>query len=157
MRAAALVTIVVVALLGIGCDDSPTNPTRSISGSGTSTGLNLTGTWSGTASDSSGQLLLTWRLTQSATTVTGTVTATTTVGAPLYTGGTLTGTTTASALTFTFTIPRGGISPLPNCSATFSGTAAAADITATGMSGTYSGSDTCGGTYVSGRFTLIKQ
>jgi hypothetical protein len=155
MRAAALVAVVAVALLGIACDDTVTNPTRTGSGSGTSTGLNLTGTWVGTAADSSGQLQMTWQLTQSVNTVTGTVTATTTVGAPLYAGGSLTGTASATALSFTITIPRGGIAPLPQCSATFSGSAA--DITSNGMTGTYSGTDSCGGTYISGMFTLIKQ
>jgi len=155
MRAAALVAVVAVAMLGIACDDTVTNPTRIGGGSGTSTGLNLTGTWTGTAGDSSGQLLMTWQLTQSVSTVTGTVTATTTVGAPLYAGGSLTGTASASALSFTITIPRGGIAPLPECSATFTGSVA--DITSTGMTGTYSGTDSCGNTYVSGRFTLIKQ
>ena len=155
MRAAALVAVVAVAMLGIACDDTVTNPTRSSSGSGAPTGLNLTGTWVGTAGDSSGQLLMTWQLTQSVNTVTGTVTATTTVGAPLYAGGSLTGTASPSALSFTITIPRGGIAPLPDCSATFSGTVP--DITSTGMTGTYSGTDSCGNTYVSGRFTLIKQ
>jgi hypothetical protein len=155
MRAAALVAVVALTMLGIACDDTATSPTRSSSGSGASTGLNLTGTWVGTAIDSSGQLQMTWQLTQSVNTVTGTVTATTTVGAPLYAGGSLTGTASASALSFTITIPRGGISALPQCSATFSGSAP--DITSTGMTGTYSGTDSCGNTYVSGRFTLIKQ
>lgn len=154
MRAATLVTVVALALLGIACDTA-TSPTRSTSGGGAPTGLNLTGTWVGAAIDSSGQLQMTWQLTQSVNTVNGTVTATTAVGAPLYAGGSLTGTASTSALSFTITIPTGGIAPLPQCSATFTGSAA--DITSNGMTGTYTGSDSCGNTYVSGRFTLVKQ
>ena len=49
MRAAALMVGVVVALLGIACDDAVTTPHEAAAGAEASTGLNLTGTWVGTA------------------------------------------------------------------------------------------------------------
>jgi hypothetical protein len=56
---------------------------------------------------------------------------------------------------FAITIPQGSIVDAPDCSATFTGTAD--DVRTDSMAGTYSGSDSCGGTFVGGRFTLLKE
>lgn len=148
-----LLCLALVSLLALACDDGPTSPVTI--GSGGSRALDVTGTWIGAASDSTRQVTMTWQLTQSDRNVTGTFRATTPVGAAIYTGGSVAGTVSASAVAFTITVPRGSVADAPDCSATFSGTAD--DVRADSMSGTYSGSDTCGGTFVGGRFTLLKQ
>jgi hypothetical protein len=119
------------------------------------TGPNVTGTWIGSASDSTRQITMTWRLLQQDRSVSGTFSATTPVGADVYTSGSISGTVLAGSLTFTITVPRGSVVDAPDCIATFAGTAD--DLMADSMAGTYTGSDTCGGTFTGGRFTLLKQ
>jgi hypothetical protein len=87
--------------------------------------------------------------------VTGTFTATTPVGAPIYSAGSIAGTVSSTALAFTISVPRGGVVDAPECSATFAGSAD--DVRSDSMAGTYAGTDTCGGTFPGGRFTLLKQ
>jgi hypothetical protein len=152
-RAAWCFAGLLLAAVTLACetDMSPSG----VSGAGSSATLNLTGTWSGTVSDTSGQLQMTWRLTQTNRDVTGTVTATTIVGAPVYTGGTVNGTLSGSILSFTVTIPRGSIVEIPNCSITLTGTAT--DVQPASMSGTYAGSDSCLGAVDGGRLIFVKQ
>jgi hypothetical protein len=134
------------------CDDGgPTSPTLGMGGST----LNLTGTWSGSASDALGQFQMTLVLAQSGNSITGSMTGATTVGAPIYTNGTVTGTLSASTLNFTISVPAGGVVDAPDCTASFAGTTT--DLLATSMAGTYTGADTCGGTFAGGRFLLVKQ
>ena len=113
--------------------------------------LNLTGTWSGTASDSSGPGRMTWHLTQNGSAVSGTVNATTPGGTVAF-NGTISGIVTSSTLTFTITIPAGGIPVLPQCTASISG--ATTNIIGTSMSGTYSGTNSCTSPFTGGIFTL---
>jgi hypothetical protein len=149
----ALLLFVTVTLA---CD----TPTRSSSVAGVGDGspstpvLNLTGTWSGTATDSSGQVQITWQLVQTDSEITGTVTATTTVGAPLYTG-TVTGRVVATGLTFTVSITRGSISGLPECSLALTGSVT--DVQAGSMAGIYTGTHSCAGAVQDGRLMLVKQ
>lgn len=150
-----LLCLALVSLVALACDDGPTSPVTISSGNSGSRALAVTGTWIGTATDSTRQMTMTWQLTQSDSNVTGTFTATAPVGTPIYTGGSIAGTASATALAFTIAVPRGSVVDAPDCSATFSGTAD--DVRADSMSGTYSGADTCGGTFVGGRFTLLKQ
>lgn len=138
----------------VACDDGPASPSIGTSNGGASA-LNVAGTWIGSATDSTRQLTMTWELAQSDRNVTGTFSATTPVGAPVYTGGSIAGTVTSSALTFTITVPRGSVVDFPDCTATLIGTAD--DVRADSMAGTYSGMDTCGGTFAGGRFMLLKQ
>lgn len=132
-----------------GGSDSPTSPASS-----TPT-LNLTGTWSGNASDSTGPGQMTWRLSQSGSSaVTGSITASTLSGRIVF-NGTISGTLAGTTFGFTFSVPRGGISGFPNCTVTASGSASG--ITNTSMSGMYSGENSCAGAFSNGRFTLTKQ
>jgi hypothetical protein len=149
-----LVCLALVTAAVLGCDDGPTSPTT-ISSGGSNAPLNLAGTWNGPANDSDGQMTMTWVLTQSDRNVSGTFTASTPVGAPIYTGGSIAGVASGTTLTFTITVPRGSIVDAPDCSVTFTGTTD--DLRADSMSGTYTGSDTCGGTVVGGRLSLLKQ
>ena len=148
-----LMAVALLACAVLACDDTPSSP-RQISTTGAAA-LEVDGTWAGSASDSTRQLSMTWRLTQSDRNVTGTFSATTPVGAPIYTAGAITGTASTTALSFTIAIPRGAVDGSPDCTATLSGTAD--DVREDSMAGTYSGSDTCGGTFAGGRFTLLRQ
>jgi hypothetical protein len=118
-------------------------------------GANVSGTWIGSASDSTRQMTMTWQLIQQDRNVTGSFSATTPVGAPTYTRGSISGTLSGVALAFRITVPRGGVEDAPDC--TFSMIGTANDVQDDSMAGTYSGTDTCGGTFAGGRFTLLKQ
>ena len=126
-----------------------------MSSGGSSATVNLAGSWSGTATDTAGTFRMSWQLSQSGPNVTGTVIGTTPVGAPLYANGTFTGALSGNVLTFTIAIPRGGVADAPDCSITFSGTAR--DVTNTGITGMYTGNDSCLGAILDGRLTMLKQ
>jgi hypothetical protein len=151
MRQSCVLVILAIALAGC----SATTPTGSTTVGGGTTTVNLSGTWSGGAVDSLRQVTMTWQLTQDGQKVAGTVVATTSVGAPVYTGGTVTGTLSGNTLAFTVAIPRGSIVDLPDCAVAFGGSTT--DITATGMNGTYAGTDSCAGAFAGGRLNLVKQ
>jgi hypothetical protein len=149
-------TVGAVLMLTAAACGSPSAPGTILSNSGGgSSAVNVTGVWSGAATDSLRQVNMTWQLTQSGSSVSGTVAATTSVGAPIYEGGTVVGTVRDTTLTFTVTIPRGGVANLPDCTVALAGSAP--DITATGMTGTYNGNDSCAGAIAGGRFTFVKQ
>lgn len=116
--------------------------------------VNLGGAWSGTAKDSSGPGRMTWQLTQSGSTVSGTLTMSDDV--TQVTGqGTLSGTLSGSTLQFSLTIPAGGFSGSDSaCSLSASGSASASAST---ISGTFSGTNTCGGSLTGGELTMSKQ
>ena len=158
MRRARLTPILPMLLLAIlvsSCDSPATSSSIGRSGGASpSQVVNLTGAWSGTATDPLGQVQMFWQLTQSGTSVTGTVSANTIVGVPLY-AGTITASLTASTLTFRITVPRGSIIELPDCSLTLTGSAT--DLQADSMAGTYTGEHSCFGTVQGGRFLLTKQ
>jgi hypothetical protein len=146
--------LVVIAVTGVlGCDDGggagPIGPGGGVAAAP------VAGTWSGTASDAIGQFTMILTLTQSGVNVTGTMRGTSAVGAPIYNNGTVSGQAGVNTFAFTINVPRGGIVDAPDCSATFAATTN--DLLTTSMSGTYTGSDTCGNTFVGGRFQLIKQ
>jgi hypothetical protein len=100
------------------------------------------------------QFQLALRLTQAGNAITGTMTATNAVGGPVFNNGIVSGALSGSSLTFTMTVPVGGIVDAPDCAASFA--AVSTDLLATSMAGTYTGTDTCGNTYAGGRFQLIK-
>jgi hypothetical protein len=112
--------------------------------------VDITGTWSGSLTDSQGPANLTWIVQQSGTNFDGTVSVSGTVGGVLrMRGGTITGTVlSATALNFTMNIGPGG-----GCPALVSGDGT---IAANSITGTYSGSD-CAGPITNGQFSLTKQ
>lgn len=96
---------------------------------------------------------MTWVLSQNGTTVSGTMTmsdqSSGTTGR-----GTISGTVTGSSLQFTLTVPAGGFdTPYAACSTNVNGTAS---VTATAISGTYTGSSSCQA-IATGQFNLNKQ
>jgi hypothetical protein len=124
---------------------SPTQPTPPSS---------LTGTWAGTATDSSGSGPLTWQLEQNQEVFTGTLTmndaATGTRGT-----GTVSGTMSGSTLNFSMRSPAGAMDrPFGMCRTEASGSGQATPATITG---TYAGSNSCTGNFFEGKLTLSRQ
>jgi hypothetical protein len=155
LRLAGVCSVLLVVLV-IGCDDEATSPTPI----GVPVTVTFTGTWVGSATDSHRQAQLSLRLNQNDRDVSGSLTGQTLTSLPLYTSGTLTGTVTGSTLRFTIRIPVGSVADAPTCSVTMDGTTTdvtASGVVATGMSGTYTGNDSCFGDLAGGRFTFGKQ
>jgi len=97
---------------------------------------------------------MTWQLTQSGTSVSGTMTMTDT--STKVTGrGTVSGTVSGSSLQFSVSVLVGGFdSPYNACSASVAGTVT---ISSASLNGTYEGSSSCNGAITSGQLTLNKQ
>jgi hypothetical protein len=145
-----------LAMLAIGCGGGATSPTPN----GVPATVTVTGNWFGTASDSLRQAHLSLTLKQNGGDVTGSVTGETVTSLPLYTSGTLTGTVSGSTFRFTIRIPLGSVTNSPTCSVALNGSTTdltATGLTANGMSGTYTGTDSCFGDLIGGLFTFSKQ
>jgi hypothetical protein len=145
MLFAGLACVVLVACSEGGGSNTPTSPTPS---------GGLTGTWRGTASDSSGPGQMTWQLNQTGNSFSGTMTMTDT--ATTLTGrGSVSGTVSGSNLHFTITIQAGGFdAPYNGCTAQVDGDA---ELSATTITGSYSGTNSCAGSVASGQLSLSKQ
>ncbi len=115
--------------------------------------FDLTGTWSGPASDDSGPATMTWRLTQSGASITGSFLAVEPPPRLTNYRGTISGSLSGTSLTFTIDVPKGSIVGLPNCSVAINGTAV---VTANVIEGTYTGED-CTGPFANGLMSLAKQ
>lgn len=111
------------------------------------------GTYSGQAADSSGPGKMTWTLAQAGDAVSGTVSALDQRGTTAFRGE-LRGTLSQGIITFTIQIPQGGISGIPACSISMSGTASVDDQV---ISGVYSGVSTCTKPLKDGKFSLLKE
>src|SRR5262245_25748815 len=132
---------------GGGGSASPGSPSPS-SGSG------LTGAWVGNASDSSGPGQMTWQLTQSGGSFTGSITMTDTA-TKLSGRGSISGTMSGSSLRFTIAVPSGGFdAPHSSCTADVSGDG---ELNGAAINGTYQGTSSCGGTISSGQMLLNRQ
>lgn len=112
--------------------------------------LDVTGTWSGPASDELVAGTFTLNLTQTGGSVTGTVVFRTPPPVRVA-NGTITGTMSGATLTYRIDLPNaGGV----GCSVTINGTA---NVSAVAISGTYTGIGTCGGPFSGGLISLAKQ
>jgi hypothetical protein len=120
----------------------------------------VTGAWSGTSTDSQGATVVTMELTQSGSTVTGTVTTRAPDPADGSCNachrnkrGTFTGTLAGSVLTMELAFAAGADGdPTPICSATM--IAPALGVTGDSIAGTFTGSDTCEGAFLNGTISL---
>ncbi len=125
--------------------------------------VNLSGSWGGASTDSQGLTVVAWTLTQSGSSVAGTVRT----NAPdpadgscnschRNKSGTITGTISGDVLTMTLRFAAGADGdPTPICSATMTGTATSA---ANGqLAGAYSGSDTCEGPFLNGSLSMTRR
>lgn len=124
----------------------------------------MTGTWAGGASDSSssmgaGSLMgqagmgtMTWPLTQNGSTVTGSMNFT---GMPGGMPGVFSGTMSGDNMTFTMDMPITSMMS-SMCTARATGTAHV-DGTWMTMTGTYSGSNSCTGSFTNGQMTMTRR
>jgi hypothetical protein len=115
--------------------------------------VDLTGTFVGSSSDSTGVAALTLVQTQSGNSISGSSAGLSSQG--LQSRGTVSGTLVGTTLTFAVTVPVGGYSsPFQSCSATVQGTA---QVSNSSIVGTYSGTHNCLGPVTNGQFTLLRQ
>jgi hypothetical protein len=106
--------------------------------------------------------IVTWKLTQTGDSVSGTVTTqsidplgTTCNSCHRSRTGTLSGTISGTTLTWTASFPADAANdPTPSCTATLSGTIS--DITGNSPSGSYSGEDSCEKLYTDGTLALAR-
>jgi hypothetical protein len=145
---AAMLAIGLTALAGAACEShAPTSP------SPPPAAPDLTGTWTGSAADSSGPGTMTWRITQTATSLTGTVAMTdsaTNAGGR----GSISASVSGTSIHFSISVPAGGFdSPFGSCTASVSGDAQASSSSITG---TYSGVNSCTGAITAGQVTLAR-
>ena len=146
LRSLVLLMAAMSVLNGCGGGSSPASP------SAPSAPIDLAGMWAGSASDSSGPGLMSWQLTQSGGSFSGTAVVSDPAGARVA-QGTVSGTLSGSALQFSIAVPAGGFNEAA-CTASVTGSGAA---TATTITGTYSGTQSCSGAFTSGSLTLSKQ
>ena len=158
-RCATTLLVAFLVATTIVCGSSPAAPQPTPSPSPTPSGtISLAGTWSGTGSDPHGPETLTWTLTQVGSTVSGPVQM-----APRFQDGscgschkdkkgTVTGTLSGAALKLTLTFPAGGDVVTPMCAISFD--AEASSVTATRISATYRGTDSCEDPFTGGTFEM---
>lgn len=120
----------------------------------------LSGTWSGSGSDSFSAERVTWVLAQSDSTITGSVEL-----APVDPAdgscaschkvrrGTVNGAFDGSRLTLRMNFPTGGDVPTPICATDLT---ANAIVAGDQLTGTYTGTDTCEGFYANGQLALTR-
>lgn len=169
MRTAVRIFVLVASLGVVACggsSGSSTMPTNPITPSGQTppSTVGIAGTWVGQASDSSGTMMgagmspammgnMTWQVTQTGNTFTGTMQF------PGWAGHgamTVSGTINGSTATFTMTMPSGGMMMGGSCTATATGTFNL-DQLFTQMHGTYSGGTMCGGHFDHGQLSMVRR
>lgn len=142
-----LLWVVGILVLGsAGCAQSPAAPSAAAA-----TAVDLTGNWAGSASDTSGFGDLRWHVEQTGSTVTGQMDIDDR-GMELTGRGRVDGSVLEHKLQFTLTIPAGGFdAPMDRCETTVRGEAT---VSATSISGTYTGRSSCGGAIYAGQLVL---
>lgn len=126
--------------------------------------MSVTGTWAGSGSDSSSSMgagsmmgqagmgTMTWPLTQSGPTVTGSINFS---GMQGRMPGSFLGSMSGDVMTFTIDMPSNSMMSA-GCSARATGTARVNGTTMT-MIGTYSGSNSCSGSFANGQMTMTRR
>jgi hypothetical protein len=159
--------VLLVGLLTTACGSSTSSPVSPSSGPPPSQ-ASMTGSWSGSSADSTGQESMTWAVTQAGTSVTGTMSFSDT-GRGMMGNGSMTGTVNGGTVTFHMNVPTGGFSgAMSPCSMGMDGQATMSADGRT-MTGTYSGNmsgmmaggmmngtQPCGAAMNNGQFTLTR-
>jgi hypothetical protein len=150
------------ASIAAACGSTPTSPAPPSTAPTSPSPLpvNLAGRWTGSGSDVQGRETLSWMITQDGGTLSGTVDM-----KPLDTAdgscaschklksGTVTGTLNGGMVTMKLVFPAGGASvPTPMCTIVFD--LSAAGVSTERIAGTYSGDDSCEGSFVDGMLTM---
>lgn len=164
MRSISILTVV-AALAAAACGSGASAVGRSanpVTPSPSNTAA-ITGAWVGQASDSSGTMMgagmsasmmanMTWQITQTGDSFSGTMQFPDQRGpGPMTISGTITGHTA----TFTMTMPRGSMMTA-TCTAVASGTFDVNDLF-TQMHGTYAGTNMCGGPFDRGQMSMTRR
>ena len=127
------------------------------------TAANLTGTWSGSSSDTSGQGTMTWTITQNSNALAGTMGVSDTARGMMG-SGTIRGTVDGRTVAVHMEVPTGGFTAMMSgCAMALDGQATISDDGHT-MTGTYDGHmsgmmsqmETCGSQLGDGHFTLSR-
>ena len=160
MRASVAVLIAAgVTTLACGSQQAPAAPSSATPATPART--DLSGTWSGSGTDSYSPERVKWVLAQSGSNVTGTAEL-----APMDPAdgscaschklrkGTVSGTLNGTTLTLQMNFPAGGDVPTPICVTDLAGNAS---IAGNQLTGTYSGTDSCEGLFANGQLSLTKQ
>lgn len=148
MTRGALSAAALLTLLGAcGGGGSPSKPSDPIPV------IDLAGTWAGAASDSTGPGTMTWVLTKTATGASGPATTRTPLGSAVMTG-TISLEQTGTSATWRIDVPAGGVTGAPGCTVQVTGSAT---LTATAITGTYSGTGSCTDAFSGGTVSLSKQ
>lgn len=158
----SIVAAIMGALVGASMWSCGSTPSMPIGPSTpTTAAINVSGTWSGTGSDSFGPELVTWVLTQSGTAVSGTAELNAVDPADGSCGschkvkkGTFSGTLSGASLLVTMKFPAGGDVPTPICVVDLAGSATVLDRR---MMASYTGTDTCEGFFADGKIELTRQ
>lgn len=140
-------------MLTISCGGPPAAPSPSVS---------VAGTWNGTGDDSQGVTIVTWALTQTGTSVSGTVktqavdpTDGSCNSCHRNKTGTFSGTISGTTLTLTMFFAAGGTGdPTPACTATLTGIASR--IAEDTLTAAYSGADSCEGPFMNGTLAMAR-
>jgi hypothetical protein len=155
-----LIPVVFSLPLTIACSGGMSAPATPVTPTPVTT---LSGTWTGTSSDASGQEIMTWGLSQNGNAVSGTLSISD-AGRGMMGNGSMQGTMTGSTMTFHMAVPNGGFGGMmAPCAMGLDGQATLSDDGHT-MTGTYSGSmsgmmssmQSCGGPMNGGHFTLTR-
>ncbi|MGE5246498.1 MAG: hypothetical protein ACM3SQ_19910 [Betaproteobacteria bacterium] len=162
----APVVAAAVLLAACGSASAPSGSTPSLP-SAPSPATSLTGTWVGTAADSSGSMMgagmsasmmnaMTWQITETGNTFTGTMQFPGYGGMGMGQGRmTVSGTINGTTATFTMTMPDGSMMS-GVCSAVATGTFDFDDLMDQ-MHGSYSGSNTCTGSFGQGQVSMMRR
>lgn len=126
-------------------------PPQVSSGESKPPAVTLTGTWSGTASDSTGPGSMKWVVNQAGSKISGNVEVT--AGSRTIKGK-ITGLVSGEMLTYSVSLPVAGLkATYGTCSVTMNGTAVASTSK---LLGTYSGLNSCEGPFSNGELSLTK-
>jgi len=160
--------VLIVAALALACGSmststtpTPTTPTSVTAPTG-STSLALGGTWTGTGTDPQGDEQLTITVSQTGATLSGSADMKAKNAADgscaschKLKSGTFTGSLVGTVLSMKLIFPSGGDGvPTPMCTISFD--ASAAGVTNDRITATYSGDDSCEGSFSGGTFTLSR-
>jgi len=165
--------LVVLSLLTVsacgGSTSSPAAPTSTPAVMVTNppgTLASVSGTWTGTSADTSGQEKMTWSVTQNGNAMSGTMTVSDT-SRSMMGNGSMQGTISGSTVTFHMVVPTGGFSGMmSSCGMGIDGQGTMSDDGHT-MTGTYAGNmsgmmsggmmgQSCGGAMNNGQFTMTR-
>jgi hypothetical protein len=162
-----LVVAVVVGLAAAACGGAPAPPAAtptspSVPPPPSPSVVNLAGAWNGSGSDVQGPEILNWTLTQTGATLAGAAELRpanpddgSCASCHKVKSGTISGTMTGAALTMKIVFPSGGDGvPTPMCTITFE--LSAGGVSAERIAGTYSGTDSCEGSFTGGSLTMSR-